>query len=84
MTSSSGGAMWLFGALLLIGLVLLAVVVVRVLGGGISIGRRGVNGERSERPRRSRAWEALDGRYARGELCTEEYQERVRALRKDT
>lgn len=78
-----GGWGWLFGLLMLVGLVLLVVVAVRMLGGGI---RRdtasGAGGSR--RPARSRAREILDERYARGELSAEEYHERLQMLGEDT
>ena len=68
---------WLFGLLLLVGLVLLVVLAVRAFGGGISP-RAG------DRPQgHSRAREILDERYARGELSTEEYRERLQALAED-
>lgn len=80
---------WLFGLLLLVGLVLLIVLAVRAIGGGISrdISTRdtppGVGGSRQP-PRSSRAREILDGRYARGELSTEQYHERLQTLGEDT
>jgi putative membrane protein len=70
----AGGWMWLFGLLLVVGIALIILVAVRALGGGISRG----NG--ASRPARSRAREVLDERYARGELTTEEYRERLRTL----
>lgn len=69
------GWMWLFWLLLVIGVVLLAVVAVRALGGGVT--RRG-DGEVPREPTRAR--QVLDERYARGEISTEEYQERLRVL----
>lgn len=64
---------WLFWLLLVIGVVLLVVLAVRALGGGVTRG--------AGRPlARSRAREVLDERYARGELTTEEYRERLREL----
>lgn len=68
------GLMWLFGLLMLVGIALLIVVAVRALGGGIS-GRSG-----AAAPGRSAARQILDERYARGELSTEEYRERLRTL----
>ena len=71
---------WLFGALLLVGLVLLTVVVVRLVAGGMRPGD--ASGRRVADPaddRRS-ARRLLDERYARGEISTEEYQERRRVL----
>ncbi len=76
------GAMWLFGLLVLVGLVLLVVVGVRALGGGI--GRAGGPGAGDRRPGRSRAREVLDERYAHGELNTAEYQERLQAIEGDS
>ncbi|HXV93516.1 MAG TPA: SHOCT domain-containing protein [Pseudonocardia sp.] len=69
------GWMWLFWLLLVAGLVLLGVVLVRVVGGGVDRGREPARPERS-----SRAREILDERYARGELTTQEYHERLRVL----
>lgn len=76
---------WVFGLLVLVGLVLLVLLGVRVLGGGVSRGNAA--GETrpgavigSRQPTRSRACEILDERYARGELSTEVYYERLQAL----
>ena len=77
------GWMWLFWLLLVLGVILLVVVAVRALGGGVTWGsaRRDVDGV----PRgRSRARQLLDERYARGELTTEEYRERLQALGEDS
>ena len=70
---------WVFWLLMLVGIVLVIVVAVRAVGGGV---RREGNTPRAEggRPGRSRAREVLDERYARGELTTEEYRERLTAL----
>jgi putative membrane protein len=76
MGNGFGGWMWPFGLLVLIGIALLIVVAVRALGGGISRGT-------TPPPQHRRAREVLDERYARGELNTEEYQERLRALGED-
>jgi putative membrane protein len=65
---------WLFMALLLAGLVLVVVVLVRALAGGIGGG--GAAGQQ-------RARQILAERYARGEVSTEEYQARLRALESD-
>jgi putative membrane protein len=70
------GWMWLFWLLLVLGVVLLAVVVVRAVGGGVT--REGRSG--GSQAERSQARQVLDERYARGELSTEEYRERLRVL----
>lgn len=74
------GWAWTFWLLLIAGIVLLTVVVVRAISGGV---RGGAGPARTDdgRPRTSRAREVLDERYARGELATEEYRERLSALR---
>jgi putative membrane protein len=77
------GWMWVFWLLLVLGVVLLVVVAVRAIGGGVTRptgDRRGAGA----RPGRSRARELLDERYARGEITTEEYRERLSALEEDT
>lgn len=76
-----GGWGWLFGALVLVGVVLLIVVAVRLLGGGSGGGA--VGGTPGPAPRedpRARARALLDERYARGEISTDEYRERRQAL----
>jgi len=78
------GWMWLFGPLLLIGIVLLTIVAVRALGGGISRGAGDDHSKDGRSSGRSRAREVLDERYARGDLSSEEYRERLRVLGEDT
>lgn len=88
MYGNGGGMGWgmgwgwtvLFGTLLVIGLVVLIVVVARAVGGGLTRdddrGRRtpeGYSGPPGSE--RSPARRALDERYARGEISTEEYRE---------
>lgn len=74
-----GGWMWLFALLTLVSLVLLVAVLVRVVAGGLTPGPPRQDADQpSGRPGRAR--EILDERYARGELTTEEYQERLRIL----
>lgn len=75
------GWYWLFGALLLLGLVLLVVVAVRVLHGGTS--RGGASAASDQPPDRSQARGILDERYACGELSTGEYRERLQGLGED-
>lgn len=79
-----GGAMggwgWLFGALVLVGIVLLVVVAVRLLGGGSSVGTSGGGPALAREDPRARARALLDERYARGEISTDEYRERRQTL----
>lgn len=75
--SGMGGGV-LFGLLMMVGLILLGVVLVRVMGGGL---RRGGGTDRpSPSSPGDSARRLLDERYARGEVSTEEYQERLRVL----
>ena len=79
--SGGGAGMWLFGLVTLVGVVLLGILAIRLFGGGLGPNRpaaseaAGITG-----PRRDPALAILDQRYARGEIDTEEYQERVRQL----
>ena len=83
MGSGSGmGWMWLFWLLLILGVVVLVVVAVRALGGGGTRPAAGRDGEGGPLAR-SRARQVLDERYARGEITTEEYRERLSALGED-
>lgn len=70
------GVGWLFGLLMLAGVVALVVVGVRAVRGGIGGGPdRSAPADRSAGAR-----QILEERYARGELSTEEYQERRETL----
>ncbi|MDO5737039.1 MAG: hypothetical protein Q4P15_11255 [Propionibacteriaceae bacterium] len=73
-----GGGMswgWLFFGLLVVGVVLLVALLVLLLVRGSSAGKLGA------RPTgRSRAREILDERYARGEIDTTEYQDRLQQM----
>lgn len=60
------GWAWLFWLLLVIGLVLLGIVAVRAFSRGASDG--------------GSARRILDERYAKGEMTTEEYRERLKTL----
>lgn len=76
------GLMWFFGLLVLVGVTVLVVVLVKALPGKSShnaspAARRGPG----VAPGRGR--EILEERYARGELSTEEYRERLRILEED-
>lgn len=68
------GWMWVFWILLLVGVILLILLLARLVGGGLE--RR--NGGRDAGNGRAR--EILQERFARGELTTEEYRERLRIL----
>ena len=68
--TSGGATMGLFGLLAMLGVVLLAVVVVRMAIGGVKRSGEGA----------AAGMQTLQERYARGDLSTEEYQERKRAL----
>ncbi len=75
------GWMWLFGLLALVGLVLLVLVIVRASTGGIK--RNNARGATHGAPgtgAKSTPRQILDERYARGELTTEEYRERLATL----
>ena len=76
--SGMGGG-WLFGLLMMVGLILLGVVLVRVMGGGLRRGDGDTDRPSPGSPGAS-AGRLLDERYARGEVSTEEYQERLRVL----
>lgn len=73
------GWVWLFWLLLVVGVVLLVVLAVRAVGGGVT-GPRSDQRDPGARPGRSRAREVLDERYARGEMTTQEYRERLSVL----
>jgi putative membrane protein len=70
------GGGWLFGVLIAAGVVLLIILLVRLLGGGVTRGGRGEQNMGGS----SNARQLLEERYARGDLTTEEYQERIRVL----
>lgn len=70
---------WLFGLLLLGGVIALVVLIVRLVSDG---SRRSGAGQHPD-PERNRARTILDERYARGEIDTAEYQERLRTMRGD-
>ncbi|MDP3208717.1 MAG: SHOCT domain-containing protein [Rhodoglobus sp.] len=81
MTNEIGmGGGWLFWVLIAVGAALLVVLLVRVLGGGVKGVDRGAQDARGA----SRARQQLDERYARGDLTSEEYRERIRAMSEGT
>ena len=69
---SGMGCAWLFWILLILGIVAVAVVLVKLLSGGRSGHHHPGEGQR---PR-----DILDERYARGELTTDAYRERLQNL----
>lgn len=85
---SAMGWTWLFWLLLIIGIVLLVIFAVRAFSGGITragTGRRpGAGAEPLGTVGETTARRILDERYAKGELSTEEYRERLNVLRDDT
>jgi putative membrane protein len=83
------GWLWLFGLLLLVvGIGVLVVLAVRLWRGGVDRGTGpGASGPPrldGRPPAHGRARDVLDERYARGELTTEEYRERLQALNEGT
>lgn len=75
------GWMWLWGVLAIVGLLLLVFVIVRIATGGIK--NNDMSGSRPgvvDSVARSAPRQILDERYAKGELTTEQYQERVTVL----
>ncbi len=72
------GTMVLLWVLLIVGLAVLAFVLVRVLGN--NSGRSG-GATTPQAGSSRRAREILEERYARGEISTEEYRERLETLR---
>ncbi len=75
-------AMWGYGLLVTIGLVVLVVLAVRGVSSGIGGRSADQTGARAGvvDPGRGRARDILDERYARGELSTQEYEEQLRIL----
>lgn len=72
---ASGVLMVLFGLLVVVGVVLIAIVVIRLAIGGLRTPGRDAATSSSEC-----ALQLLQERYARGDLSTEDYEERRRAL----
>jgi putative membrane protein len=69
---------WLFGALIVLGIVIIAVVVMQAKVGGLSGQGSPRVDNRTKENDHARA--ILNERYARGELTSEEYQQRLKAL----
>ena len=77
----SMGAGWLWWLLVVGGIVLLVILAVRVFAGGANRDSTNRDATVSNGPgSRSSARQLLDERYAKGELSTEEYKERLRVL----
>ena len=72
------GWFWLFGLLVLIGIVLLVILAVRVSSGGSNRGNAPDSTPMS--PGLSGARQILDERYARGELTADQYREQIHVL----
>lgn len=66
------GVGWLFGLLMLAGIIALVVLGVRASRGGIGGGTGAIKGGTGS----SGARQILEERYARGEISSEEYRER--------
>ena len=73
------GLMWVFGLLLLAGVIVLVVVLVKTFSGRSSY-TGGTDGSRGRGVGPDRARGILEERYARGELSAEEYREGLRIL----
>lgn len=73
------GLTWVFGLLMAAGVVLLVIVLVRAVSGrSRTPGEAG--GSRAHGTGSGPAREILEERYARGEISTDEYRERLRGL----
>jgi len=73
------GWMWLFWALIVIGVVLLVVLTIRLVRGGTSEPGRDAH-RYDQAPGPLTARQILEQRYARGEIDTAEYKERLQTL----
>ncbi|AMT94929.1 MULTISPECIES: SHOCT domain-containing protein [Actinomycetes] len=76
------GLMWVFGLLVLAGVIVLVVVLVKTLSGRSSNTGAPDHG-RAPGADPGRGREILQERYARGELSAEEYRERLQTLEDD-
>lgn len=79
---NGGWGMWLFAALLLLGLAVLMVLAVRLLSRPSGPGGHfaAPSSTYPPPPGEGRARQILEERYARGEIDSEEYRERRRVL----
>ncbi|MEO6941702.1 MAG: SHOCT domain-containing protein [Terrimesophilobacter sp.] len=77
------GWLWLWGMLAVIGILVLIFVIVRVTAGGIKHNDTHVT-SLPDAVGRSTPRQILEERYAKGELTTEEYRERLSVLGEST
>ncbi|MBG6218774.1 putative membrane protein [Arthrobacter sp. CAN_A6] len=77
------GLMWIFGLLMLVGVIVLIVVLVKAFSGRPQ-NTAGPDNSRGPGTGPGRGREILEERYARGELSTEEYRERLSTLEEDS
>lgn len=82
MNGGGMGLMWVFGLLVLAGVIVLVVVLVTTLSGRSSNTGAPDHG-RAPGADPGRGREILQERYARGELSAEEYRERLQTLEDD-
>lgn len=75
----AAGWSWVFLLLLLAGIATLVILLVRLTVGGVDPGRRGPAPGEAQAQARA----ILDERYARGEIDTAEYDERLGRIRGD-
>lgn len=73
------GLTWVFGLLLVAGVIVLVVMLVKTISGSSSHTGE-IDRSRGPGAGPGRARDILDERYARGELSAEEYRDRVRTL----
>ena len=72
--------MFLYAALLVVGVTLLAIVAVRALIGGVTHPRSPTPAKSSRPTPSGSAQHILEERYAAGELSTDEFQHRLRVI----
>lgn len=71
------GWMWLFGPLMMVGIVLLVVLVVWLINGGT---RRPATDSTGRLEGKSRGRQILEERFAKGELTAEQFREQIQVL----